>query len=134
MEIKVVSLREIKEKLEKEIKEIEEEIEEFPETLDISDSEHKMRYDEFLNEIAEPVCFGELRFYPSDVLKQMDPISYVVGFRDWTDDLDEDDLRQFGEYHRLLDRKEELEEELEEIEVAIEEVETEKAMEEDDED
>jgi cation transport regulator ChaB len=47
--------------------------------------------------------------------------------------MDEHDLKMFPEYRDMLERKEELEEELEAVEVAIEERKTKEAMEEDDE-
>ncbi len=131
MKIKGKTLEEIAEELRRVLKDIEDEIEDFPEMLDIDNDEIKEQYDNYLDEISDPIRFGELCFLPSEVLKQMDPIAYAMGFRDWLGELDEDGLMQFGEYRRLMEKKEEIEEELAEIEVAIEETEIEEAMQED---
>jgi hypothetical protein len=133
MEVKVVTLREVKERLEIELIEIEEDIDLFGETLDLDDAEAKEKYDEWIDELHGPIRIGYSVWNASYILEQISPTDYRIGFADWTGELDEDDLRGFPEYRELLEKKEEIEEELEEIEVAIEEAETDEAMQEDDE-
>jgi hypothetical protein len=43
------------------------------------------RYDEFLDEVYGEVQIGTLTFYPSDILKNCDPIAYRVGLSDYED-------------------------------------------------
>lgn len=42
------------------------------------------RYDDALNEMGD-VTIGSLKYRPSVVLKQVDPIAYRCGFNDWAD-------------------------------------------------
>lgn len=55
-------------------------------------------YDEMLNEATEPTKIGYLEFYASDIVRQLDPIAYRVGFFDWLDGggIDSDDLDDEG--------------------------------------
>lgn len=131
--LKVVTLQEAKEKLEKEIKELEEDIEDFQGTLDLDDYETMAKYDDWIDELYGTIRLGETEWETAYVLSQIDPVAYRVGFNEWIDSMDEHDLKMFPEYRDMLERKEELEEELEAVEVAIEERETKEAMEEDDE-
>ena len=59
----------------------------------ISLSEAYERYDDMLDE-AGPVMIGGIEFYPSRILKEMDPIAYDTGFNDYMDacGIDTDDL------------------------------------------
>lgn len=41
--------------------------------------------DEFLDEIYEPYVMGELKFYPSDILKSCDPIAYDIFLSEYED-------------------------------------------------
>jgi hypothetical protein len=51
------------------------------------------RFDDMLDE-AGPVVIAGIEFYPSAILKEMDPIAYDVKFSDYMDacDIDTDDL------------------------------------------
>ena len=53
-------------------------------------------FDEFLNEVYEPITFGYLTFYPADIIKELDPIAYRCGLADY-----ESDLIDRGEYAEL---------------------------------
>ena len=59
----------------------------------ISLSEAYERYDDMLNE-SGPIVIGGIEFYPSDILKEMDPIAYNTNFNDYMDacGIDTDDL------------------------------------------
>lgn len=43
------------------------------------------RYDDWIDEVHGEVSIGELTFYPSRILKELDPIAYRVGFSDFVD-------------------------------------------------
>lgn len=48
-------------------------------------------YDEWLDEVYEPVTFGYMTFYASQIIKELDPIAYRVGFAEWQDMINEDE-------------------------------------------
>lgn len=52
--------------------------------IPIDEDKAKEMYDEALDEQGE-VKVGTLTFYPSQILKECDPIAYRVGFSDWLD-------------------------------------------------
>lgn len=52
--------------------------------IPIDEDKAKEMYDEALDEQGE-VKIGTLTFYPSQILKECDPIAYRVGFSDWLD-------------------------------------------------
>lgn len=52
--------------------------------IPIDEDKAKQMYDEALDEQGE-VKVGTLTFYPSQILKECDPIAYRVGFSDWLD-------------------------------------------------
>jgi hypothetical protein len=51
----------------------------------MDDQQHK-KFDEYLDELYAPYNIGHLEFWPSDVLKNCDPIAYEVAFGDWQAD------------------------------------------------
>jgi hypothetical protein len=55
-------------------------------------------YEQMLDD-SGPVVVGGIEFSPSDILKEMDPIAYDVGFNDYMDscDINTDDLLEDGE-------------------------------------
>lgn len=56
------------------------------ETLEIMpEYEAKANYDAFLDECYPVVTLGYSQFYPSDIIKNCDPIAYRVGFIDYVD-------------------------------------------------
>lgn len=50
---------------------------------------HEM-YDEFLDEIYGEIKIGYLTFNASDIVKELDPIAYRVGFSDYEDMMSEE--------------------------------------------
>lgn len=67
-------------------------------------------FDEFLDEIEEPVKVCGMELYPSDVLKNCDPIAYRCAKSDYESSYDLDDCE---EYQDLKDELELLEYKLE---------------------
>lgn len=51
-------------------------------------------FDDLLNEIHETVTLLGVEYYPSELLKDTDPIAYRCGWLDWCDSegIDTDDL------------------------------------------
>ena len=47
-------------------------------------------FDEMLDECYPVVKIGELTFYPSQILKECDPIAYRIGVSEYEDMVDED--------------------------------------------
>ena len=63
------------------------------------------RYDDMLNE-SGPIVIGGIEFYPSDILKEMDPIAYDTNFNDYMDSIgvDTDDfLETDADYDESMD-------------------------------
>ena len=63
------------------------------------------RFDDMLNE-SGPVVIGGIEFYPSDILKEMDPIAYDTNFNDYMDSIgvDTDDfLETDADYDESMD-------------------------------
>ena len=63
------------------------------------------RYDDMLNESGS-VVIGGIEFYPSDILKEMDPIAYDTNFNDYMDSIgvDTDDfLETDADYDESMD-------------------------------
>ena len=46
-------------------------------------------FDEFLDEAYPVFRIGELTFYPSQILKNCDPIAYRIGLSEWEDEEDD---------------------------------------------
>ena len=61
-------------------------------------------YNQMLDE-SGPVVIGGLDFYPSDILREMDPIAYDTGFNDYMDacDIDTDDLDEDSDFDDSMD-------------------------------
>ena len=67
------------------------------ETLEIMpEYEAKANYDAFLDECYPVVTLGYSEFYPSDIIKNCDPIAYRVGFADYVDSLTEEGVEVEG--------------------------------------
>lgn len=52
----------------------------------ITEEQAREQYDYLLDDDGA-IHIGSLRYYPSYILKQVDPIAYDVGFNDYTDSL-----------------------------------------------
>jgi hypothetical protein len=48
------------------------------------------QFEEMLDEVYPVVKIGELTFYPSQILKECDPIAYRIGLSEFEDSLEED--------------------------------------------
>ncbi len=55
-----------------------------------TESEIEERFDEMLDECYPVVKIGELTFYPSQILKNCDPIAYNIGVSEYMDMEEED--------------------------------------------
>lgn len=51
----------------------------------LTDYELHSRYDEMLNEVYGETHIGYSTFQPADILRELEPITYRVGFSDWID-------------------------------------------------
>ena len=96
------------EELQNEIADLEKEIDRFE--LDTDDYEDL--YDELLNEQG-PVNIGGLTFAPADIVKEMDPTAYRCGLLDFVDNME---LEDSEEYREMVERLEELQDELTDLE------------------
>lgn len=76
-------------------------------------------FDEFLDDTEESVTVFGMEFYPSDILKNCDPIAYRCAKSDYESSYDLDDCE---EYCDLKDELEELESELEDLESELEDL------------
>lgn len=85
--------------------------------FEISESD----FDSYLDDEQSVTVCG-LEFYPSDILKNCDPIAYRCAKSDYESNYDLDDVE---EYCDLKDELEELESELEDFESELEELESE---------
>ena len=79
-------------------------------------------FDEFLDEIEQPVNVCGMEFYPSDILKSCDPIAYRCAKSDYESNYDLDDVE---EYCDLKEELEALESELEDLESELEDLQSE---------
>jgi hypothetical protein len=55
-----------------------------------TESEIEEQFDEMLDECYPVVKIGELTFYPSQILKNCDPIAYNIGVSEYMDMEEED--------------------------------------------
>ena len=76
-------------------------------------------FDEFLDDVEEAVTVCGIEFYPSDILKNCDPIAYRCAKADYESSYDLDDVK---EYCDLKDELEVLESELEDFESELEDL------------
>lgn len=49
----------------------------------LSDRELHERWEECLDECHEPYRIGQMTYYPSQILRECDPIAYRCGLNDW---------------------------------------------------
>jgi hypothetical protein len=54
----------------------------------IDESQAYELYNEMLDELYSPISIAGIKFDPSRVLKELDPIAYQCGFNDWLDSCD----------------------------------------------
>ena len=97
------------------IDEVKEEIEELEKEIDrfeLDPDNYGELYDEALNE-GGPVRIGSLEYDPARVLREVDPIAYRCGLLDFVDSME---LEDSDEYREMVERLEELQDELTDLE------------------
>ena len=99
--------------VEKKIEALQNEIDNFE--YSISDND----FDEYLDECNETVNVFGMEFYPSDILKNCDPIAYRCAKSDYESNFDLDDCE---EYTDLKDELESLENDLESLNDELDEL------------
>jgi hypothetical protein len=57
---------------------------------ELEEIEGETQYNEFLDEVYPVVKIGYLTFYPSQILKECDPIAYRIGLQEYLDSLAEE--------------------------------------------
>jgi hypothetical protein len=80
--------------------------------VNFSSNPHVEAYDELLD-MDGPVKVGSMEFYPSDVLKNCDPIAYSIGVNEYIDSMIEDlryDLERTEDEDEVADLNERIEE------------------------
>lgn len=77
------------------------------------------QFDEMLDESGE-VSVGYTSFYPSRILKELDPIGYRCGLTDFVDSLDVEDS---DEYQSLQSEIDDIQDEIDQLESDIEDLE-----------
>ena len=55
-----------------------------------SESNARSHYNDLLDDIYPTVKFGYSEFYPSEVMRQMDPTAYEEGFTEYCDSMADD--------------------------------------------
>ena len=101
----------------KELSDIQKEINNF----DASEYVTENQYDDMLDECHDMVTIGHLSYYPSTVLKEVDPIAYRCGYNDYADSVDMD-LDSIEDYRDLVQQKETLESEIDDIQNEIDDL------------
>lgn len=54
-------------------------------------NERNEKFDEWLDDIYEPVTIGYGTYYYSDILYNCDPVAYRCGVADWESELESED-------------------------------------------
>lgn len=85
------------------------------ENFEIDPDDYKSDYDDVLDE-GGAVAVGGCEFFPSRILRELDPIAYRCGLNDYVDSID---LSDDANYCDLCDDLADLEAELEEVEEAL---------------
>ena len=49
-------------------------------------------FDDFLDEVFPVYEMGDLAFYPSQIMKALDPISYEIAYSEWATEEEERDF------------------------------------------
>ena len=90
------------------------------ETFEFSCTEEQ--FNDFLDDIEQSITIFGMEFYPSDILKNCDPIAYRCAKSDYEANFDLDDVEEYAD---LKDELEDLESELEDLESELEDLESE---------
>jgi hypothetical protein len=106
-----VKIEELKETIEEKAKEIED--------FELNPDNYEDEYIEMLDSEGT-ITAGGIKFNPSRVLKELDPIAFSCGLNDWIDGLNKEDDETYKE---LVEELKTLDSELEELEEQLEELE-----------
>lgn len=87
--------------------------------FDASEYTSENNYNDWIDDCYEMVIIGNLEYYPSTVLKEVDPIAYRCGYNDYVDSIDLDAIQ---EYCELVEQKETLESEIDDIQNEIDDL------------
>ena len=49
-------------------------------------------YRDLLDDIYEPVKYGELTFFASRIIEELDPVAFTIGFREWLEENPEEEF------------------------------------------
>ena len=53
----------------------------------VTESQARDMFDDMLNDIYDVTVIGDIKFYPSQILREMDPIAYQCRFNDYVNSL-----------------------------------------------
>ena len=88
-------------------------------SIELDPDDYVTQFDEMLDE-SGTVEAGGYSFYPSRILKELDPIAYSCSLNDFVDSLDVEDS---DEYKALQEEIDQLESDIEDLESEIEDLE-----------
>ena len=80
------------------------------------------QFDEFLDDAEQTVYICGMEFYPSDILKNCDPIAYRCAKSDYEANFD---LNGIPEYNDLIKELDDLESQLDDLQTELDELESE---------
>ena len=79
------------------------------------------QFNEFLDDVEQSVTIYGIEFYPSDILKNCDPIAYRCGKSDYEADIDFNDI---PEYQDMLSELDDLQTELDDLQTELDDLES----------
>ena len=89
------------------------------EQIELDPDDYEDQFDDMLDEAGTVDACG-YSFYPSRILKELDPVAYRCGMNDFVDSLDVEDS---DEYKALQDEIDQLQSDIEDLENEIEDLE-----------
>ena len=88
--------------------------------IELDPDDYEDQFDEYLDESGE-VFAGGYGFYPSRILKELDPVAYCYGLNDYADSVF--DASETDEYKALQEEIDSLEDAIDDLESEIEDLE-----------
>ena len=107
-----------------------EEVEADMENFELDVDEYSFDFDNMIDESHEEVTIAGIKFSPSEVLKECDPVGYRVYCVDYVGEMDKSVSSEFQE---MVEKKETIEEKITDLEDEIEDLEEEISLYEDEE-
>ena len=80
------------------------------------------QFDDFLDDVEQSVNIYGIEFYPSDILKNCDPVAYRCAKADYEANFDVSDCEEYQEFQSELD---ELESQLDDLQSELDDLESE---------